>query len=243
MALALNTTARNPGVSFRNRGVGYSCTTHLFQQLSDAASQHLNEIETQVMLRGGMVLFREDEPANRLFVVCEGQLKLSSTSPDGHVMILRLVGPGDILGLSAALNRSEYELTAETLKPTILKCVSRGDFIEFLGSYVEVGEQTSRALAKKCGEARRDTRRIGLPGSAAGRLARLLLDWSATTDCRSRESTFTMILTHEEIGNMAGLSRETVTRTLKQFERVGMISRNKTAFVICDSSRLKRLAG
>lgn len=235
MALALSTTVRNPSPA-------YSCTTHLFPLLSAAAAQHLNEIETQVMLRGGTVLFREDEPADRVFIVCEGQLKLSSTSPDGRVMILRLVGPGDILGLSAALARSEYELTAETLKPTILKCVSRPDFLDFLASYVEAGVQTARVLARKCCEARRDTRRLGLPASASGRLALLLLDWVGTTDRTTREREFTMVLTHEELGNMAGMSRETATRILNQFERIGLISRHRTSFVILDLPRLESIA-
>lgn len=158
-------------------------------------------------------------------------------------MILRLAGPGDLLGLSAALNGLRYEVTAETLEPTILKSVRRDDFMEFLHSYVEVGEKTSQALAKEYREVFLDARRLALSGSASGLLARLLLDWAATTNCGKPELRFTMALTHEELANMAGTARETVTRLLNQFERDGVIARHGASLVILSPGKLEELAG
>lgn len=218
-------------------------TLRLFCNLGENASHRLDEIGVQVALPSRAVVFRESQPSNGVFVVCEGLLKLSAASRDGRVMILRLAGAGDLLGLSAALNGLRYEVTAETLEPTILKSVRRDDFMEFLHNYVEVGERTSRVLAKEYREVFLDARRLALSGSASGRLARLLLDWAATANCGKPELRFTMALTHEELANMAGTARETVTRLLNQFERDGVIARHGASLVILSPSGLEQLAG
>ncbi|MBB6143818.1 CRP/FNR family transcriptional regulator [Silvibacterium bohemicum] len=218
-------------------------TLRLFCNLGDDAMRRLDEIGMHMALPGRAVVFKESQPAIGVFVVCEGQLKLSATSRDGRVMILRLAGGGDVLGLSAALNNMQYEVTAETLEPTILKSVRRADFLEFLQTYVEVGKNTSRVLAKEYHEVFLDARRLALSGSASGRLARLLLDWAATAACGKPELRFTMALTHEELANMAGTSRETVTRLLNQFERDKFIVRHGASIVILSADQLDLLAG
>lgn len=218
-------------------------TLRLFCNLDKPALEHLDQIGVQVNLPGRAVLFEESQPANGVFVVCEGQLKLSTTSRDGRVMILRLAGPGDVLGLSAALNNVQHEVTAETLEPAILKSIRRKDFMEFLQTYVEVGEKTSQVMAKEYREVFLDARRLALSGSASGRLARLLLDWANTAACGKPELRFTMALTHEELASMAGTSRETVTRLLNQFERDGFIRRRGSSITLLTPEKMDLLAG
>jgi CRP/FNR family transcriptional regulator len=82
---------------------------------------------------------------------------------------------------------------------------------------------------------------LALSGSAAGRLARLLLDWGRTTPSTKPEIRFTMALTHEEIANMAGTSRETVTRLLNQFRRDQWITIKGTSLTIVKPDQLERL--
>jgi CRP/FNR family cyclic AMP-dependent transcriptional regulator len=157
-------------------------------------------------------------------------------------MILRLAGPGDLLGLSATLNNLPYEVTAETIEPTQLKSVRRDDFLQFLEEYSEVGEKASKTMAREYREVFLDARRLALAGSAAARLAQLLLEWAHTAACGKPELRFTMALTHEELGNMAGTSRETVTRLLSQFERDGLITRRGSSLTIINPSALSQLA-
>jgi CRP/FNR family transcriptional regulator, cyclic AMP receptor protein len=213
----------------------------LFCNLSDDALQHLDEIGMQVALPGRAIVFIEGQPAKSVFVVCEGQLKLSATSSEGRTMILKLACAGDLLGLSAALSDLSYEVTAETLEPTVLKSIRRADFLEFLQTYGEVGANTAQVMAKEYREVFLDARRLALSGSASGRLARLLLDWAATAACGKPELRFTMALTHEELANMAGTSRETVTRLLNQFERDHLIVRHGSTMVILGPDQLNQL--
>ncbi len=215
----------------------------LFCNLPDDALRRFDEIGMHTSFPSRITIFEEGQRANGVFVVCEGQLKLSATSRGGRVMILRLAGIGDVLGLSAALNDTPYEVTAETLEPTVLKSIRRMDFLKFLHAYVEVGKNTSHVLAREYREVFLDARRLALSGSASGRLARLLLDWAATAACGKPELRFTMALTHEELANMAGTSRETVTRLLNSFERDRLIVRHGASIVLLDPNRLDSLAG
>ena len=222
----------------------------LFCNLEADALQTLDSIGSQIELPGRTVVFNEHTPASSVYVVCEGQLKLSAMSRDGRVMILRLAEAGDLLGLSAVLNRSAHEVTAETLGPTLLKSIPAEAFAKFLQTYREVGEKTSQVMAKEYHEVFLDARRLALSGSAGGRLARLLLDWGRNASCASPEEhpdaggalRFTMALTHEELANMTGTSRETITRLLKKFEAEQLIVRKGVSLRILAPEKLALLS-
>lgn len=205
----------------------------LFCNLGDEALKRLDEIAVQVKLPARATVYAENETPTAVYVVCEGQLKLSTMSRDGRVMILRLAVAGDILGLSAVLNNTPHEVTAETLEPTLLKRVRNKDFVDFMQTHVEVGDKTAKVIAKEYREVFLDARRLALSGSASGKLARSLLDWARTSTCSQTEMQFTMALTHEDLASLTGTSRETVTRLLNQFERERLIARRgKTLYIL-----------
>jgi CRP/FNR family transcriptional regulator len=88
-----------------------------------------------------------------------------------------------------------------------------------------------------------DARRLALSGSAAGKLARLLLDWAQGSSCGAGRLEFTMALTHEDLANLTGISRETVTRLLNQFERDKWIERNGKSLRILSPAELGECTG
>jgi CRP/FNR family transcriptional regulator, cyclic AMP receptor protein len=218
-------------------------TLRPFCNLGLDALEELDNIGTQVILPDRAIAFKEGEPAKKVFIVCEGQLKLSTTSRDGRVMILRLVGTGNVLGLSAVLNNTPCEVTAETLGPVTLKSIGRDSFLAFLKKHGEVAEKTFHVLAEKYHDVFLGARRLALSGSASGRIARLLLDLAGTGAASKPEVRFNMALTHEELANMAGTSRETVSRLLKRFEHDGLIIRHGVSILICNPNRLDMIAG
>ena len=214
----------------------------VFCNLSDGALERFDEIAVGVSFPGKAMLFEEGDPADSIYVICDGQVKLSTISKDGRTMILRIAGPGDVLGLSATVANLPHEVTAETIAPANLKSVSREEFLELLENYTEVGRNTAKTLAKDYHEVFLDARRLALSGSAAGRLAQLLIEWAHTAACGKPELRFTMALTHEELASMAGASRETVTRLLSQFERDRLIARRGSSLTIVNPSGLAELA-
>jgi len=229
-------------------GIVQSCAScsqrhqRIFCNFSEETLERLDAISMQLALPSRAVVFKEGQTADAVFLVCEGQLKLYTISREGRVMIVRLALPGSLLGLSTVLNGSEYEVSAETLMPSVLRRITRQDFMNFLHTYPEVGRRTSEVLAKEYRDIFQDARRLALSGSASGRVARLLLDWSAEAEKGRPELRFTMSLTHEEMANMAGTSRETVTRLLNRYERGKLIAREGSSIVILNPDRLDSFA-
>ena len=213
-----------------------------FYKAGDHALRRFDETGTRLALPGRALIFEQNQGSHNVFVVQLGRVKLFSTSREGRRMIIRVAGPGDILGLNAALNDLPYEVTAQTLEPSKLIGVRRGDLLSLLEAYPEVGRKAAQVLANQYRELFLDTRRLALSGSASGRLARLLLDWAAPATGGEPPVRFTLLFTHEELANMAGTSRETVTRLLNQFERSRIVERQGASLVILDLSRLDRLA-
>lgn len=215
----------------------------IFCNLPEEAIERFDEIAMQISYPSRSIVFEEGQRASGIFVVCSGQIKLSATSRDGRTMILKIAVPGDVLGLTATLNDLPYEVTAETLEPCQIRSVRRRDFLEFLSHYGDVSRHAAQVIAREYHEVFLDARRLALSGSAAGRLAQLLLDWARTSSCGKPELRFTMALTHEELANMAGTSRETVTRLLNQFERDELIARHGSAIVILRPVEMERMVG
>lgn len=120
-----------------------------------------------------------------------------------------------MLGLSAVLANVPYEATAEAIEPCQVKTISRQAFLAFLGRNGIATINAAQALSGEYLEVVHDAQRMALPRSSAGKLARLLLDWGQTGTHGQPETRFTMALTHEEIGNIIGMSRETVTPTVR----------------------------
>jgi len=198
--------------------------SHCFCKLPTAALTTLQTIGSHQRLAAGAVLLREGFSANHVYVICEGTIKLSASSLDGKLLLLRIAGPGDVLGLSATLNGSPYEATAEALEPSEVKAVRRSEFLSFIESSREASHNTTMAIAWKYDGLLHSARRLALSTTATGRVASTLLDWARLKNAISDGPlSFQMPLTHEELGSMAGLSRETVTRILSKFRKEGLL--------------------
>jgi CRP/FNR family transcriptional regulator len=175
------------------------------------------------------VLIREGFPANRVLILCSGRVKLVASSSEGRLFLLRVAGPGDFLGLADLLADARYRVDAETLDLCVIKSIPRASFIHFMDTYSEVSRSISNAIARDYNSAVLSARRLALHPSAAGKLASTLLDWARMNELDSRPAhtdlpiSFLMQLTHEELGSMAGLSRETVSRLLTRFRREGQV--------------------
>ena len=214
----------------------------MFCNLDAEALSDFGSIGVQANLPKGAKLFREDGPSNGVFVICTGQVKLSCTSREGRTLILKIAMPGDVLGLGAVISGSTYEVTAETIEPTQIKSIQREDFLSFLQKHGEASLHAAKSLSEEYKAAFFDARRLALSGSAAGRLAGVLLDWGRAASCGKTEMRFTMALTHEELANLVGSSRETVTRMLGRFKRQKLIQMRGASILILSPERLEQLS-
>lgn len=213
----------------------------VFCNLTPEALEQYDRIGILMNFERGAKLFSEGDPVRNIYVICHGQVKISSVSRSGRALILKIAGPGDLMGLSAALADVPYEVSAEVIESCQVKVIRRQEFLDLLEQHGVASMRAAQSLSSAYMTVFYDAKRLALSNSAAGRLARVLLDWGRAVAAGRAELKFTMTLTHEELANMAGISRETVTRLLSQFRRDQWVNVRGSSMTILQPDQLEKL--
>jgi CRP/FNR family cyclic AMP-dependent transcriptional regulator len=191
----------------------------------------------------GSVLLVEGHAPRGVHVLCAGRAKLSITSAEGKTLIVRIARPGDLLGIHATLAAHPYEATAETLELCRVDFISRKDLLVLLERQKSSGIALAMAISKEFTEFVEHARILLLSVSAAQKLARLLLrlgdEFGERTATGIRLQT---LLTHEQIAQMIGTSRETVTRLLGELRRKHILSLADNAIFVRNRKALESVA-
>jgi CRP/FNR family transcriptional regulator, cyclic AMP receptor protein len=218
------------------RGTGYFCN------LPEETIEDFEEIKYSTVFAKGAILFVEGLSARGVFLLCTGRVKLSTCSSDGKALITQIAEPGEILGLSASISGKPYEVTAETLSPCQINFIRRDDFLRFLSRHGLACLRAAEHLSNSYHGAHQQARSLGLSRSTAEKLAKLMLDWCARLGKPSdRGVLLKLTLTHEEIAQLIGASRETVTRLLGEFKSKQLIDVKGSTLIVPDLAALESM--
>ncbi len=230
-------------------GVLASCATcnlqgdRCFRQLSVRTLQALETVKYASAYPAGAVLFVEGQAPRGVFMLCQGRVKLSVCSADGKTLILKIAEAGQILGLSATVSGRPYELTAETVDPCQINAIKREDFLHILSQHGDLSFRVAEQLCENYNTACHEIHSLTLSHSAVEKLSKLLLDWSSrSTESARQVNSFKLALTHEEITQMIGSSRETVTRLFSELRRQQIIQVSGATLLIRKRPELESLA-
>jgi CRP/FNR family transcriptional regulator len=215
-----------------------------FCQLSGEGLRVLESVRHPSTYPGDALLFVEGHAPRGAFVLCSGRVKLSTTSREGKVLILRIAEAGEVLGLSATISGENHELTAETLGSCQVNFLGRKALLSAIENNSEFGLRASLALSREFHAVYRDIHDLMLARSSTGKLARLLLSWARLVE-HSQDAAEIRIpsgLTHEEMAQRIGSSRETVTRLLGSLKKKELIRLEGSTLVIRDRVALEALA-
>jgi CRP/FNR family transcriptional regulator len=189
------------------------------------------------------ILFSEGHSARGVYVLCTGSAKVSICSADGRKLIMRIARPGDVLGLYAGLTGRPFEATAEMLEPGRVGFVSRPDLLALIGKQEAFGLGLVQLFSEQFSEFVDHTRMLLLSESATEKLARLILKWSRDFgELTTGGIRFQVLLTQEEIAQIIGASRETVTRLFSALKREKIIGVHGGAMLVRNSAALASLA-
>ena len=216
-------------------------SSSFFCNLPKAPLQDLEKIKYASAYPHGAVLFVEAQAPRGVYVICSGRVKLTTTSRDGKTLILRIAEPGEVLGLHATVSGRPYELTGETLQPCQLDFLRRDDFLRFLQNHADACLSAAQHLSRNCQSAYEMIRSLGLSHSVGEKLARLLLEWAADGDKTKEGIRIKISLTHEEIAQLIGTSRETVTRVLSEFRQKKFAQLRGSTLLILNKPGLERM--
>ena len=214
----------------------------LFCNMSQSSIEALDSVKFTGVYPKGSLLFVEGEQPRGVFILCSGRAKLTTSSTEGKTLIVKVAEPGEVLGASSTILGRPYEVSAETIEPAQLNFIKRDDFIKFLTANAEACMHTAQQLSEKYHSAQREIRSLGLSQTTSEKLAKLLLNWCQHGgDDTPRGIRIKVLLTHEEIAQMVGTTRETVTRLLSDLKRRKIIEVKGSTVMVLRKSDLESI--
>ncbi|MFZ0805418.1 MAG: Crp/Fnr family transcriptional regulator [Candidatus Sulfotelmatobacter sp.] len=212
-----------------------------FCGFSAPATHSLDQASHKSNLSAGAILFVEGQSPQGIFILCSGRVNLSTTSREGKILILKTAESGEVLGLSAVISGVGYEVTAEAASDCQLNFVDRKHLLELMESHSEISVRAAQSLSRDFQSAYRDIHDLVLTRSSAGKLARLLLS-NSSQDASVAETRVRSNMTHEEMAQRIGASRETVTRLLSHLKKKRLIRLEGPILIIRDRMALEALS-
>ncbi len=215
---------------------------HLFCNLSPPTLEKLNEIKSTAVYPKSAMLFIEGQQPRGVFVLCAGKVKLSTSSKEGKTIITKLSEAGDILGLNATVSNRPYEVTAEMVEPGQANFIARDAFLRFLKEHGEVAVRVAEQLSRNYYTAYEEIKTLGLTSSPAEKFAKLLLSWLGE-EKNGNGAAVRLTLTHEEIAEMIGTTRETVSRLFSEFKKKKLLEVKGATLTVRNRGALEQMLG
>jgi CRP/FNR family transcriptional regulator, cyclic AMP receptor protein len=212
-----------------------------FCDLPPAVAEALEQEALTTTYPTGAVLFAEGQAPRGVFIVRRGRVKLSICGSDGRTLILRIVEAGCPLGVAAVVSGRPYEATAETQEPSEVSFLRQCDLLRLMRLHGELALWVTQHISRDYAGTCREIRDLILSDSASEKLARLMVGWLDQNTEAKNPSQMKLALTHEEIGQMIGTSRETVSRLFAGFKKQRLIQQNGCNLVIPNRVALESL--
>jgi len=203
----------------------------LFRGTSEREAQKISNLCTEKRFPRGVTIFSEGDPSNSLYILKNGLVKLISLSDKGSEMILHILKSDEIFG-ELLLSQEKRAFTAVAVEDTVVTAVSRESFLELLSLVPIVAFNFIRLLSKRLAAVEKGLAESGHT-SSYHRLAKVLLHLSEKYGEEVSSGTLIKLrLTHEDLANLIGTTRETVTAQLSKFTRMGLLNRQARRFIV-----------
>ena len=217
-------------------------TVPIFSNLRPDELDHMVSKLRRHGYQRGEVIFHQDDPADRMHIILEGTVRISISSEDGREKDLALLQAGDNFGEMALLDGSNRSATATVVEPAVTLALYRQDFMDFLKDHPEVVAKTTSLLTQRLRHANQmlgDLAFLDVPTRLAKQLLDLAEDFA--DDALSQEP-IEVPLSQDDLARLVGASRETVSRVLTSYRRLGIVSTSHRRVTILDRSALERMA-
>ncbi len=206
--------------------------------------KEFEELKPQVwplVYEEGRLIFEEGEPAFGVYLIDSGKVKLTKRAPDGRRQILKLIGPGEILGEEALFHESVYSAQARALERTVAGFVTLKDLLHFLEDHPQVALKLLRSLSHEIREFHDKLLETSYESSLE-RIARLLLALADRWGEQEDGGLYIGVkLSRSELAELAGVASETASRLLARLRERGILALNGPRIIIRDRERLAAL--
>lgn len=216
---------------------------NFFCDLSKESIEAFTKIKHAAVFPARATVLVEGQNPSGIFMLCQGRAKLSTTSSDGKTLIMRIAEAGELLGSHAVISGLPYELNVETMQPCQLGFVGREDMLRFLREHGDASTRVNEHLARDCSDAYGVVRTIGLSHSVSERFAKFLLETAGDGEACKGTVRARLAMTHEEMSQLVGTSRETITRLLSEFRKNELAELRGSTLIIHNRLAMKKMVG
>ncbi len=212
----------------------------LFEDFSNEELEKLLVISEEKTYPKDSVIFQKDDLGNFFFLICSGRVKVIIETEEGKEGILSILYPTEFFGEMSLLDGEPRSATVVALEATKVIIIKRDDFLGLLYKHPELALKILKTLSLRLRKANRQIETLMFL-DAPGKVARLLIDIAQERGKRiNNEILIDLEFTRQELGNLIGVSRETTTRILKNFEEEGLLSIERNHIIIKNMEELKR---
>ena len=212
----------------------------LFSSMSDNDLDAINAVAIEKKYpRDHMILLENDE-GDALFIMIRGKVKVATYSESGKEVIYSILNEGDFFGELSLLDGKPRSASVITVEESEVRIIRRPDFFSLLEHHPGIALSLLEVLAARLRRADERIESLSVH-DVTGRIAGILLQFADENgEVSDRGILIRRRPTHQELSNMAGTTRETVTRVLKQMERNSYIAMSGKSITIVDPERFKR---
>jgi CRP-like cAMP-binding protein len=210
----------------------------LFSELSREELERISRVSVARSFPAGVRVFHEGDHSDACYLVRKGDLRVTREHPDGRAIALATLGPGDIFGELAMLDGEARSASVETLTDSELLALPAADVRRLLADHPGISVKLIAALTRRLRETNERVARQSfqtVPSRVAGVLTQLIAEESASTGRQG----ITIRMTQADLAQLAGTSRESVSRFLATLERAGVVQVGRGRVTVVEPRRLR----
>ena len=213
----------------------------IFSELNESTLEKIVNIGTQKVFEKNDVILLEEDAGTALFVILKGKVKITRSSSDGREVILTILSDSDFFGEMAILDGLKRSATAIAIETSELFLIQRNDFLNLLREHPEVSIALLQELTKRLRSADMKIKALSLK-DAEGKVASVILQLAADIGkIQHGKVEIDKLPLQQDLANMAGTSRETISRTLHSFTKKGLIEMDGNKLRILDYEKFKEI--
>ncbi|MBI1939038.1 MAG: Crp/Fnr family transcriptional regulator [Ignavibacteriales bacterium] len=213
----------------------------IFSELSDETLEKIEKIGTRKNYKKNDVILMEDEVGSALFVIASGKVKVSRTSTDGREVILTILSDSNFFGEMAILDGQTRSATVTATEDSELFLIQRTEFLGLLREYPEISISLLQELTQRLRSADVKIKALSLK-DAEGKVATVILQLADDIGkIRQGKVEIEKLPLQQDLANMAGTSRETISRTIHSFAKKGLVEIDGSKLRIIDYEKFKEM--
>ncbi|MGD9486788.1 MAG: Crp/Fnr family transcriptional regulator [Calditrichaceae bacterium] len=215
-------------------------TIPLFSELNDDELNQISKFAVRQYYKKDNMVLIEEEVGSTMFVILNGRVKISRISDEGREVILSILCDGDFFGEMSILDGQTRSANAVTLEDTELLIIRREDFLTVLYDYPQIAINLLKELAHRLRRSDSQIKSLSLQ-NALGKVASTLLriaDDSGTI--KQGQVEISQLPPQQDLANMAGTSRETISRVIKSLSQLGYVRKEGSKLIIIDYNRFRQ---